>query len=71
MKKISFRIEGGQKVGVCGRTGSGKSTLMLLLFRLVTSQLKKRRKIMFLKICFSRLNIVKEVFELIVKAFIE
>lgn len=35
LKGISVTIEGGHKVGVVGRTGSGKSTLVLALFRLV------------------------------------
>eukprot|EP00753_Platysulcus_tardus_P008155 PLAT157.1.p1 GENE.PLAT157.1~~PLAT157.1.p1 ORF type:complete len:1459 (-),score=711.94 PLAT157.1:104-4480(-) len=32
---LTLRIEGSQRVGICGRTGSGKSTLVQLLFRLV------------------------------------
>jgi ABC-type multidrug transport system fused ATPase/permease subunit len=32
---LSARIEGGQKVGVVGRTGAGKSSLAAILFRLV------------------------------------
>jgi ABC-type multidrug transport system fused ATPase/permease subunit len=27
---LSFRIRGGEKIGVCGRTGSGKSTTSAL-----------------------------------------
>ncbi|KAH7279989.1 hypothetical protein KP509_37G046700 [Ceratopteris richardii] len=35
LKGISLDIQGGQKVGVVGRTGSGKSTLIQVLFRIV------------------------------------
>lgn len=35
LKEISLSIKGGEKVGVVGRTGSGKSTLIQALFRLV------------------------------------
>jgi ABC-type multidrug transport system fused ATPase/permease subunit len=35
LKKISCKIRAGQKVGVVGRTGAGKSTLTLTLFRMV------------------------------------
>lgn len=34
LKDISLTIRGGEKIGVCGRTGSGKSSLMTLLFRI-------------------------------------
>jgi ABC-type multidrug transport system fused ATPase/permease subunit len=34
IKNISFSLEPGTKLGVLGRTGSGKTTLMRLLFRL-------------------------------------
>jgi len=35
LKGITLSIAGGQKVGVVGRTGSGKSTIIQVLFRLV------------------------------------
>lgn len=35
LKSISFEIHGGEKIGVVGRTGAGKSSLMLGLFRIV------------------------------------
>ncbi|XP_048239437.1 multidrug resistance-associated protein 1-like [Haliotis rufescens] len=35
LKNITFTVHGGEKIGVVGRTGAGKSSLMLSLFRLV------------------------------------
>ncbi|OJJ99191.1 hypothetical protein ASPACDRAFT_120323 [Aspergillus aculeatus ATCC 16872] len=35
IREVSFTIEPGQKVAICGRTGSGKSTILLLLLRLL------------------------------------
>lgn len=35
LKGITLSIQGGEKIGVVGRTGSGKSTLIQVFFRLV------------------------------------
>lgn len=34
LRGVDFEIEGGSKVGVIGRTGSGKSTLFQILYRM-------------------------------------
>lgn len=39
LKDLSFKVKSGEKLGVCGRTGSGKSSLMIALFRI--SELEK------------------------------
>ncbi|KAM0263319.1 hypothetical protein ACHAPA_008810 [Fusarium lateritium] len=35
LKNVSLSIEAGQKIGICGRTGSGKSSMVSALFRMV------------------------------------
>ncbi|XP_064629119.1 multidrug resistance-associated protein 1-like isoform X2 [Lineus longissimus] len=35
LKGVSFHIKGGEKVGIVGRTGAGKSSLTLSLFRII------------------------------------
>src|SRR5688572_14151850 len=37
IKGISFEVKGGERIGIVGRTGSGKSTMMSALFRLSKS----------------------------------
>jgi ATP-binding cassette subfamily C (CFTR/MRP) protein 1 len=35
LHNITLSVEPGEKIGVCGKTGSGKSTLISLLFRII------------------------------------
>jgi ATP-binding cassette subfamily C (CFTR/MRP) protein 5 len=35
---VDLEIPGGKKIGICGRTGAGKSSMMLALFRIVESE---------------------------------
>jgi len=35
LKNVTLKIQGGERVGVCGRTGSGKTSLLLALFRML------------------------------------
>jgi ATP-binding cassette subfamily C (CFTR/MRP) protein 1 len=34
LKDLTLNVKAGEKIGLCGRTGSGKSSLMILLFRI-------------------------------------
>ena len=35
LKKLTMEIKGGEKIGVVGRTGAGKSTITLALTRII------------------------------------
>lgn len=34
LKNLSLDIKGGEKIGICGRTGAGKSSIMVALYRI-------------------------------------
>lgn len=38
LKDVSLHIQEGERVGICGRTGSGKSTMFLVLFRMIEAE---------------------------------
>lgn len=46
IKQLSFNIQENQKIGVVGRTGSGKSTLTLGLLRII--ELARNENVIFL-----------------------
>ncbi|KAL7751460.1 hypothetical protein RI367_002918 [Sorochytrium milnesiophthora] len=35
LRNLNLKIVGGEKIGMCGRSGAGKSTITLLLFRII------------------------------------
>jgi ATP-binding cassette subfamily C (CFTR/MRP) protein 1 len=41
LKDVCLKIDGGQRVGVCGRTGAGKSSLTLAVFRILEASAGK------------------------------
>ncbi|KAJ5151991.1 hypothetical protein N7492_010286 [Penicillium capsulatum] len=35
LRDVSLSVEGGEKVGICGRTGSGKTSMIMSIFRMI------------------------------------
>lgn len=43
LDEVTFRVQGGRKVGIVGRSGCGKSTCLSALFRMVRTALQPRQ----------------------------
>ncbi|RWS24603.1 multidrug resistance protein-like protein, partial [Leptotrombidium deliense] len=54
LDNVTFKVKGGEKVGVVGRTGAGKSSLTLALFRIIEA---KRGTILIDGIDISRIGL--------------
>ena len=35
LKGVNFSVKNNEKIGICGRTGSGKSTIILCILRIL------------------------------------
>ena len=35
LKGVNFKVKNNEKIGICGRTGSGKSTIILSILRIL------------------------------------
>lgn len=56
LRHINLKIESGGKVAICGRTGSGKSTLVALLLKLLDPLASPTQRITIDDVPLSRVN---------------
>lgn len=59
LKDVSFSIKAGEKVGCVGRTGAGKSSLILSLFRMVDIDVEKSSKILIDNVNIQSVGLLK------------
>ncbi|KAK7192380.1 Canalicular multispecific organic anion transporter 1-like protein 2 [Paraphaeosphaeria sporulosa] len=56
LRDINLKIESGEKVAICGRTGSGKSSLVALLLKLLDPLASETQQILIDGVPSSRIN---------------